>query len=303
MRETAVDVVIQVTGTTTCAPLVYEEQPPVAQRIELTPELAIGPLPDWANSEEIMDACSPRGLNFRPSRLFGARYALTRTHVPGDVPELNWDHDSLLRKALFLSRLIHPTTIAGAYSARLLFWDGNLRTIVPGQTQGLGAFAYVVGNEWRDWLTESEASDLRALLPKYLSRRPSERLRNARRHLDTVFHTFYLEHRIGMLVTAFESLLKVGRGGESRQFRTRLASLSAMVGEQVSSEAAWAFYDYRSSFVHGTAPTWEGVAEDTILMYQDFERTLRKAVLRASTDDEFASMFESDDSVRQHFPM
>lgn len=250
-----------------------------------------------------MDACRPTGLNFKPSRIYGYRYAFIRTVQRFDVGSIGWDQDHLLWKVLFLSKLIHPTTAAGCYSARLIISGEELRQIVPGHTQGLGAYSYIVANYWRDWLSGRELETLRDALPAFLSGDAPKRVKQGRRHIDNAFHGFYLDQRVTSIVTGLESLLKVGRSALTRQFVTRVPQLAQMLGEAVTSDEVMNFYDERSGIVHGNAPNWSSLSDSVISQYQLFERLLRFALLRATTDPTFANQFVSDDAVQHALPL
>jgi hypothetical protein len=200
-----------------------------------------------------------------------------------------------------LSRLIRPTTIGTNLSAKLYFRDGELQTIVPGPTSGFGTHAWVVAtSKWRDWLSVTEFEQLRDAIPKYLLR-PPDRVRQARKHIDHAFHSFYLDQRCASLVTGFESLLKISPYKATKQFALRAPKLAERVGLELTEVEAIALYDDRSAFVHGTQVSFTDLNDELIVQYNRFEQVLRKSLLQASTDSGFAALFSSDQSVEDAF--
>ena len=112
-----------------------------------------------------------------------------------------------------------------------------------------------------------------------------------------------LDQRITYVVTALESLLKVDRNQLTFQFKKRVPQLASKVGETVAEKAAEDFYNERSGIVHGSSPNWNAHDIQLVINYQLFERILRKAILRASTEDSFAAYFENDVAVLAAFPL
>jgi len=200
-----------------------------------------------------------------------------------------------------LSRLIRPTTIANCYSARLFFEDEELRTIVAGPTQGLGAHAWVVAKDnWRDWLSVPELERLRRLSDLYQVNVP-DRVRRARKHIDNAFHAYYLDQRFASLVISFESLLKISHYKSKKQFAFRAPKLADMLGYELTGAEAEAMYEDRSAFVHGSEVSFNQLSDELIQQYNRFERVIRLALLRASTEPPFAELFSSPQSVEKAF--
>jgi hypothetical protein len=112
----------------------WQESPPPEEDFSLGSNLWIGHLPLDVRGETVFSACEPAGFNFNPARQYGYRYAFCRKLEPVSSDYYSWDSEIVLGRVLFLSRLIHPTTAATHYSARLYFRNGNLKTIVPGGT-------------------------------------------------------------------------------------------------------------------------------------------------------------------------
>jgi hypothetical protein len=299
MAEEIFDVVLQSTGAFVAENRDWQESPP-PEDFPLGPNLWIGGLPFNIQSEVVFDACEPAGFNFNPTRQYGCRYAFCRKVEPASSDYYLWDSDVVLGIVLFLSRLIHPTTAATHYSARLYFNGKDLKTIVPGHTQGYGTHAWIVASHWRDWLSKSEAEDLRDCISKYIRNAP-DRVRRARKHIDHAFHSFYLDQRVASLVTSFESLLKVSQYRATAQFTARTPRLAQMVGLSLTADEAESLYCDRSAFVHGDASSFTELSDELIERYNRFESVLRLSLLRASTDTNFSDLFASDDTVIQIF--
>jgi hypothetical protein len=300
MNYTTYDLILQTTGEFEVTLAEFQNNRPIQDDLFLGPDLWVGHLPKGVALEVLMDACEPAGHNFRPIRQYGCRYSVVRKLESDSYPSYSWDEDLSLSRILFLSRLIHPTTISSHYSARLIFENDELKTIIPGRVQGVGTYVWLVAKTWRDWLTVGEGERLAAAIPLYSVNAP-ERVRRARGHLDHSFHSFYLDQKTASIVAAFESLLKIGRQHLTRQFVTRAQQLAKLCGESISAKDAEQLYDDRSSYVHGAGVAWSDIDDELIARYQRFERTIRAALFRASTDKIFAGYFGSDDSVRSLF--
>ena len=169
MPEEIFDVVLQPTMRFPVNQHEWETLPPIEADLFLESEFWIGALPGNVTSDSVIEAYSPAGFNFRPARHPGYRYAFCRkVHPPNLGPEhLRWDHDGVICKTLFLSRLIHPTTVCPQYSARLFIVDGELMTIVPGPIQGDLTHVWIVAKQWRDWLTKGEGEQLRCHMQRF----------------------------------------------------------------------------------------------------------------------------------------
>jgi hypothetical protein len=302
MSEEIFDVVLHPTMRFPLNQTFWETHPRLDSDISLGSDFWIGSLPAGITGESIVEACSPPGLNFSPSRNCYYHYAYCRKAFPPSWgPEhLRWDHDGVIHRAMFLARLIHPTTISPLYSARLFLENGELRTIVPGAVQANLVHVWIVATQWRDWLTKAEGERLRDSLPLYIEN-PPERVRRARRHLDHSFHAFYLDQRTASLVSGFESLLKIERHAATAQFKLRVPALAQMLGFAIASDEAEALYDDRSVYVHGRAPNYTDVSPALMERYNNFEVVLRCALLRASTDTAFGSLFATDGTITSTF--
>jgi hypothetical protein len=301
MTEEIFDVVMQSTGSFRADFDEFLRARPPEGNFELGSDLWVGGLPHGIRSNLVFDACSPAGYNFNPVRQYGCRYAICRRVQPRQSDHYEWDSDGWLLRVLFLSRLIRPTTIGTNLSAKLYFRDGELQMIVPGPTSGFGTNAWVVeDSKWRDWLSVTEFEQLRDAIPKYFLS-PPDRVRQARKHIDHAFHTFYLDQRCASVVTGFEGLLKTSPYKSTKQFAARAPRLADRVGLELTEEESIALYDDRSAFVHGTQVSFTDVNDELIVQYNRFEQVLRRSLLQASTDSSFAALFSSDQSVEDAF--
>jgi hypothetical protein len=302
MAEEIFDVVLQSTGRFNGSQEDWDSFRPPQSDFSLGTDFWLGRLPHKVKNAIVFDACEPAGLNFHPIRQFGCRYALCRKVNPPSFgsEHLTWDHDRELSRALFISRLIHPTTIAPCLSARLFFENGVLTFIAPGHVQGYATHVWIAASQWRDWLSQAEAELLRDTIPAYIQNAP-ERVRRARSHIDHTFHAFYLDQRTASLVSGFESLLKVERNAATEQFKIRVQNLANMVGLAITPDEAKVVYDDRSVFVHGRQPNYTDVSDETLERYNRFETVLRRALLRASTDTTFCDQFTTDGGVVSAF--
>ncbi len=199
---------------------IFRSEPPVDRRIHLGENLWIAST-DAKTVDAVFDACNPPGLNFKPTRQFGHRYCFVREQRLTTFPSLKWDHDAKLQDCVALSRLVHPTTISTHFSARLFYERRAVSMIVPGPTQGLGAYAFVAGPAWRNWLTAQDALELRTLLTAYDIDRMPSRLRRAMRHFQYACLTHQFDVRFTLLVTGLEALVNTNSRNVSAQFRQR----------------------------------------------------------------------------------
>ena len=301
MADEVFDVVMLSTGAFHADFSEFQRARPPEGNFELGANLWVGRLPHNVDSNLVFDACHPAGYNFNPVRQYGCRYAICRKVDSNQSNYYEWDEDGWLRRILFLSRFIRPTTISTNLSAKLYFTDSELQTIVPGPVSGFGTHAWVVAQDnWRDWLSVSEFQELKDVIPKYLLN-PPDRVRQARKHIDHAFHTYYLDQRCASLVTGFESLLKISPYRSTRQFALRAPNLADRVGLELTESEAIAMYDDRSAFVHGTPVSFTNLSPDLIVQYNRFESVLRRALLLASTDASFAAMFDSDQNIETAF--
>lgn len=302
MNEEIFDVILQSTGRFQSDVYMYQQNRPPETDFYLCENFWVGDLPYKVDPDLVFDACASAGLNFRAFRQYGMRYAFCRkTEVTQSDHYYEWDHDVIIGRTIFISRLIRPTTISTSLSARLYFENCKLKTIVPGLTQAPSANAWVVAkNSWRDWLSVEELVRLRSLMSKY-DLNPPDRVRRSRKHIDHAFHSFYLDQRIASIVSSFESLLKISKYQATQQFVSRSVVLAAKVGHSLSDTEAEEMYNNRSAYVHGTDVDFSEFSDSLIDKYNRFEEVLRISLLRASTEANFAALFASDETIKNNF--
>jgi len=301
MQKEIFDVILQSTGYFRADVSTFEKHGPPRENFFLGENFWVGSLPKDVDASLVFNACEPAGFNHSFIRQYRMRYAFCRGVRSQCDDNYTWDSESSMSAALFLSRLIRPTTIATELSAKLYFENEVLKTIVPGPTQGSGAHAWVVAKDnWRDWLSIQELEQLRGFLPMYRTDLP-DRVRRARKHLVQTFQTPYLDQRCASLVSSFESLLKVSLSGTTNQFASRTLKLARMLGHQLTDSQAREMYNYRSDFVHGSAMSFKDLSDELIEKYNRFECVIRQALLNASTKPAFAEHFSSDKALETAF--
>ena len=98
MAEEIFDVVLQPTMRFQVSQLDWDKFPPLEPDLSLDSDFWIGRLPYSVTSESVIDAYSPAGFNFHPSRNPGYHYAFCRkVYPPNHDPEhLRWDHDGVI---------------------------------------------------------------------------------------------------------------------------------------------------------------------------------------------------------------
>ncbi|MEO6806996.1 MAG: hypothetical protein ABI286_11430 [Edaphobacter sp.] len=280
----------------------FRREPPIDGRVELTDDLWIGSLGLDA-VEAVLDACGPPGLNFRPTRQFGHHYCVIREQRHSHFPSVKWDEDQRLRDCIALSRLVHPTTISTHFSARLFYKNAELSMIVPGPTGGLGAYAFVNGPVWRNWLTKSDAAELGNLLALYDFGRMPNRLRRAMRHFQYASLTYEFDVRFTLVVTGLEALVNTRDSNVSAQFKKRLLLTAQDVGMIVSEEQAREAYSYRSNLSHGQRLQGNDIERQTRSSYEMLETLLRKLIKKAIDDQVFSGRFESETTIDAAYPI
>ena len=280
--------------------------------IDLGGQLWLGRL-DQELTDQILDACEPRGLNYQVNRVWGVMYALYRTDAPYQPQSLyQWDPDHRLSLAIRMSRLAHPTSLGYEFSARIVEHQGlRQRIIAPSYIKGWGTKAYVV-NTQTNWLTIDHAHQLRRLLAAYDHDALSERIKSALFYFEYAALTHFIDLRWVSLTTACESLVHIDgerdpanprRYARSTQvFVTRMTELArAMLGAAVPEVDLRAMYRARSALAHGQDFT--GLTPEKRRLYVLHEDTLRAILRKAVLEPAFAATFRDDASVQAALPL
>ncbi len=297
------DVILQTTTPDMrVADEVFRNEPPISERMLIGHDLWAGPL-GIETAEAVFAACRPPGLNFDAVRWNYYHYALVWDMEWSAGASLNWDHDRRLQDCLLLSRLVHPTTIATCYSARLFYRDGAIAQIVPGPTQGLGAHVWGSGRNWRNWLTASDLGEIRTLLARYDFEKLPRRIRKALRHFLYACFTYELEIRFTLVVTGLEALVNAHKRDVTKQFKRRLNLVGADLGIAITEDEAKEAYDYRSNFVHGQLLQGQDISEKVQDSYIRLETLLRMMVKQCIADAQLASRFETEAAINAAYPI
>lgn len=275
---------------------------------------------DQGEAERVLTACSPRGHYFVPVRQFGQMYSFVREVDPAELDDGRWawDPERVVRGALAMSRLILDNGYSTQYAARIFDYASEEQQVMP--SPGPTQYAYRLRPTARDWLTTSEADELRDLLAEYwaLGGDLPERVAHAIWMAEYLVSARWLDVIAPLLVVAFEALVNTGRDLVTRQFRERVPAMTDEAGSGLSRNVCDRMYDVRSRWVHGSRvplyrrPDREGepsegptddeqrAALERIARTQD---ALRAVLRKALTDADFRAIFASDDNLRERWPV
>ena len=273
--------------------------------VPISADIWVGELPD---TEQIVDARTPKGHNWKATRQFGAYYAIVRKFAV-EPQDYRWDYDERLRRAVVFSRLVHPTPTGYVYRARV--WrnsDDSLQRVMPIWP---GVQAYCADRR-RPWLNRKEWEEVGALLKRWDSSfaKGCFRFNEALWHFEKAAVEEYLSHRWVLVSTALESLVghwtsdgqgepgwRVGRGKRYRDGLLRLAKRFEVLLSEGEAKTAW---HRRSSVVHGAGlpplPSPElGLPRDEL--YEKVERIVGLTLRDMIDTDDFARNFTDNKSV------
>ena len=203
-----------------------------------------------------------------------------------------------------LSRLIRDNNTSTEHAVRrIIRGDANER-LVPFE----GFESHVVYRLYPNqpgWLDVDEAVELRTLLDAYWSRETlPARVRRALRQADAITSERYLEDAMPLVVSAFESLVKVGRPFVTAQFSQRVSAMAAEVEVALSVTECEEIYDDRSALVHGAGIDLSEPhdLDEFGRRFNALQETLRRLVRRAIEDADFAAIFEDDAHITDRWP-
>ncbi|MFN8133343.1 MAG: hypothetical protein U0R70_17505 [Solirubrobacteraceae bacterium] len=299
----------------------WREHPPAGDPpVELGRDMRLTTGLAGREAERIMDACEPRGENFKPARQFGCRYAFVRD-LPAAAYEqhyTHWDHDQVLLAGFTLSRLVLDNAYSTEYAARIVeFSDGRVQ-ISPGPVNLEGALAYRA-HSGRDWLDADEARQLAALLAAFWEREGSlpERVSNAIWLAEQSARRKYDFDALMTVIAGLEALLNTGPRQNTKQFVMRVPRLAAGGGVSgISQGMARRLYNRRSEPAHGRRLTLIPTPQPGVPAPQHAEQmaaalrelallqdVLRAAVRRCIEDPDFSAHFADDEGVRAQWPV
>ena len=274
-------------------------------------DLWIGPI-NRNLTKAIMKACMYRGENLKPTPQFWCPYGFIRKRAPTVNDKQQFDPDTYLQQCIALSRLVHPTSIGYQFSARVIKQPGSRRKIVPFDPHTINKFAFVIDvNE--NWLNPDDIPLLINLVTCFekAKNRLSNRIKNAMWFYEYLSRTSVLDIRWALLITAFESLVKIdderdpttGKyAGSTKSFVDRLTALKTFDSSlYVPRGDLEKIYKERSNLVHGLDVA--SLAPGKKDLYRKAETLIRNILRKAILDTTFASIFDSDASIKRTLPL
>jgi hypothetical protein len=308
--------------------LAEEEQPAGEPPVELAEDMVLVDMPP-ADSGLVMNACTQRGHYFFAVRQFGERYTFVREVNPTVYAEGNrfgWDEEHRLFYTLALSRLIRDNGHSLEFAARLIDHEDEEQQVIPVRTPFIAGYRL---RRDRDWLSATEAAELRHLFADYWPIRDGLpwKVSYAMNLAEDAVHLRVLQRALLLITTGLSGLVYSHRGQVTKQFVERLPLLADEVAiEGVDEQYAADLYQARSEAAHGAPvsmfqaraeegkddmepgqpagepepPEAEPDVAAPLALAQDL---LRAAARRAIEDAEFRSIFESDESVAAKWPV
>jgi len=273
--------------------------PPIRSKLILDENIYIDRL-ERELVQRIFIDCGPKGFsNATPQ--FAQLYSFIRDNAPLSPP-LEWDPDERLQKCIAISRLIHPTNISFKYSARIKYDRDDIQEIIPGAVTGFGAYAWVIKENCRNWLTEEDGSEISSLMSAYHKANLPRRVHQALWFLEYAFRTELIDIRWPLTCMGFESLIHTDRYRSTKQFSKRVAKLALEVGKtDFNEQKAEEVYSMRSRLVHGQLIG--NLEDDTWNLIVSLEDTLRAVLKKSILNQSFADIFSSDDLIRSKWPI
>lgn len=289
------------------------EWPPDKQT-KIADDLWIGKI-DKGLADKVFEACAPPGYwETKPQWQIGQLYAFVRElEVDSKGSDIySWDKDQRLQRCITLSRLLHPLT-SYHYSARILYKpDGQtIKDIAPVLTQPDTAYAI---NSPRGWLIASELESLKDLFRSLYSSKFSEieRLWRALCYYELAARSRFIDIKWIFLYTALEALVYYGH------FVEWVPKLARELGLNFSQEDAGLALKLRSEISHGEGlpdpKSWASIPDsdkaymlkplidsETLQLYNRMENVLRRVLIRAIHNTEFAENFTKPKKVKEYF--
>jgi hypothetical protein len=307
------------------------EQPAGEPAVEIADGLTLEHLPA-EDSALLMNACTQRGHYFLGVRQFGERYTFVQQVDPvvyEGARSFGWDEENLIWFAIVLSRLIRDNGHSFEFAARIVDHEDGMQQVIP-----VNAPAYVPtyrARRDRDWLTASEASELRELFADNWTVKEALpwKVIHALNLSEDAVHLRILQRALLLITVALDGMVHSDRRNSSKQFRERLPQLADEVGVgRIDEDFASELWDRRSEAAHG-APvsmfqvrpkpgeqTPDGQPEqphgepelpeaeaDFAALVARAQELLRAATRKAIQDPEFRQIFASDESVAAKWPV
>jgi len=282
------------------------------QPLQIHEDVWIGPL-QGDLGVAILNACEPPGENYRRGRDYYVPYAFWRIYKDlAATSRFDFDPDNRLFAAVALSRLVHPTTIGTYYSARVRM--DNCRRIEPlRKPTRLNPWAFPIDTD-QDWLIPDDIPGLSKLVKSYFSATLPLRIKRALICLETSFLNYYVEYSWPLIITGFESLVRIkdekiaGRKGKrvsvnsKRVFVDRLSALGMIDPVlALSRNDLEEIYDLRSDIVHGSG--FPDLDDERKRLFRCARGLLRSILRKALLEPGFAAIFAKDEDIRRFLPL
>jgi hypothetical protein len=308
-----------------------EEQPAGDPAVEIADGLTLEHLPP-EDSELVMNACTQRGHYFLGVRQFGERYTFVRQVDPAAYEgerSFGWDEGNMIWFAMVLSRLVRDNGHAFEFAARIVDHEDGMQQVIPVNPLTIGV-TYRLRRD-RDWLTASEAVELRQLFADNWAVKDSLpwKVIHAVNLSEDAVHLRILQRALLLITVALDGLVHSHRSNLKKQFCERLPQLADEVTvEGIDEEFARELWDRRSEAAHGAQvsmiPVEPEAAEgadaeqpeqphgepelpeaemDTATRLALAQDLLRAATRKAIQDPVFRRIFESPETVAKKWPV
>jgi hypothetical protein len=226
-----------------------EDQPAGDPAVEIANDLTLEHLPR-EDSELVMNACTQRGHYFLGVRQFGERYSFVRRVDPAVYEgerSFGWDDGNMIWFAMVLSRLVRDNGHSFEFAARIVDHEDGMQQVIP-VTPLVTGVTYRLRRD-RDWLTASEAVELRQLFADNWAVKdalPWKVIQAINLSEDAV-HLRILQRALLLITVALDGLVHSHRRNLKKQFCERLPQLADEVGvEGIDEEFASELWDRRS---------------------------------------------------------
>lgn len=226
----------------------FHANPPIIARVDIGYAMYIERL-DNAVVQKVNGACSAGGIE----NMTAHRYSFVRW-FPDGVDPRHFDEDKQLQLPIVLSRLVRPTSIGLEESAQV---HGSMRdpdhmTVTPGPITGPASGAYVADRSRADWLTPTDAVELRTLIDVYYRMGLPPRVQRGLWHHEFAARALDAAARWTSIVTGLEALFSTDKDFVSRQFKNRCVGAATELGIPLTRRQADDVYRQRSTLSHGT---------------------------------------------------